>query len=116
MALKIDFITHDPKASEYVLYLVETGDWAPLGNRLKQIQERLYDAFDFSVDGHLAKLKPETKGGNIRIQVDAHDDPPAEVRDLVNRLSLHFSESEEYRKTAESSEFIGRLRVAYKVL
>jgi hypothetical protein len=114
----IDFTTIDRSSDEFVMYLVEEGPWAESGlaERLRAIQTRVYNAVDVAIDGYLAGVHPESRGGKVRIQVDLHDKPPEVVEALVRKLADHIADSEEYRRDIEASENIAGLRILAKKL
>jgi hypothetical protein len=85
-------------------------------NRLRAIQARVYNAVDVAIDGHLARVHPESSGSKVRIQVDLHDKPPDVVEALVRKLADHIAGSEEYRHDIEASEHIEGLRILVKHL
>ena len=65
----INLITDDPNNDEIVLYLVEESPWElPIEDRLRRIQDRIYNTVDVAIDGQLLTTHPETKGRKIRIQ------------------------------------------------
>lgn len=108
-----DLVNDDPVNDEFVLYLVEDGPWDPseLGLRLCTIQDRLYNAFDAAIDGHVAKRFPDSRGRNIRIQLDCHDEPPPQVEVLVSRFSEHLRNSSDYQEDIKNSEFVNHVRI-----
>lgn len=111
--LVVDLVTEDAANNEYVLYLVEEGPWEPgaLQDRLKKIQDRLYNAFDAAVDGHLAAKFPDSKGRNVRIQVDIHGETPPDIESLVARFDNHVKSDADYQREIQRNEFIAALRV-----
>ena len=111
--LVVDLVTDDPSNDEFVLYLVEEGPWEPaaLQGRLKDIQDRLYSAFDAAVDGHLAIRYPDSKGRKIRIQVDVHGVPPPEVESLVALVDNYVNCNADYQRDIQLSDFISSLRI-----
>jgi hypothetical protein len=79
--------------------------------RLKEIQGKLYDAFDAVVDGALASKYPESRGRRIRIQVDCHDSPPDTVLNMVRQFAAFIHDSQEYQAAIKESSFVKALRV-----
>lgn len=105
--ITFDLITDDPKNDEFVVYLVEDGPWSnDLHERLKNLQGRLYNAFDAVVDGALASKYPESKSRRVRIQVDCHNAPPRAVLDFVKKFGAFISHSDEYQKAIKESSFV----------
>jgi hypothetical protein len=110
--ITVDLITDDPIHGEFVLHLVEEGPWdvPDTLNRMRVVQNRLYDTVDLVVDGHLAGKYPESKGRNIRIQIDCLDEPK-ELHELVARFSEHMQTDADYRKSIDNSPYVSRLRI-----
>lgn len=79
-----DLVTADPVHGEAVVYLVEEGPWpeneAGWNARLRGLQDRLYDAVDAVVDGHLAGRFPDLHGKPVRIQIDSPSGCPRDCR------------------------------------
>lgn len=110
--LTFDLLTEDKKNNEFVAYLVETGPWTqPINERLQQLQNKLYDAFDVIVDGHLASKFTESSGKRIRIQVDSHDFPPDEILNFVRNFSQSIQSNAEYQKAIAKSPFVESIRI-----
>jgi hypothetical protein len=109
----VDFFTLDKRHDEYVMYLVEEGPWpsAQLHRRLSAPQDRVYDAVDVAIDGHLAKEHPESSGMKVRIQIDLHDDAPAEAEVLVKELADRVATSAEYMADIDRSPHLRQLRI-----
>lgn len=111
----IDTITYDSTHDEYTLYLVEDGPWPTdeLGwnQCLTRIQNRIFDAFDIAVDGHLHKTFPDSLGKSIRIQIDSPHGTPKKLSDLISQIKRFIDTSEEYSKAIESSSYIQSLRI-----
>jgi hypothetical protein len=110
--LVVDLIVEDPVNNEFVLCLVETGPWTePVEDRLRNLQDRLYDSFDAIVDGLVAAKFPQSKGRRIRLQVDGHDDPPESVVELVRKFASHLKNNAEFQQAIIGSPFVETLRV-----
>jgi len=110
--LIIDIVTEDPLNDEFVLYLVENGPWIiPLDDRLRIIQDRLYNSLDAVIDGHLAAKYPNSKARKVRIQVDAHDSPPKSVLEVVRRFSSHLLNDIKLQQAISNSPFVQSIRV-----
>lgn len=111
----VDIVTDDPANDEVVLYLVEDGPWpadeASWTERLRPVQDRLYDAVDAAVDGHLAARFPDTHGKKLRIQVDSPGGCPIRLQQLVERFRRALTEGRDYREAIRRSDFISGLRV-----
>jgi hypothetical protein len=114
----VDFFTMDQANDEFVVYLVEEGPWnqKTLEERMRGIQARVYSAVDVAIDGHLARVHPESRGSKVRIQVDLHNRPPGAVASLVQRLAEHIANAEEYGRDIEASEHIKGLRIIARQL
>jgi len=108
----IDLITEDSANHEFVLYVVEDGPW-PEGvrERLERLQERLYDAIDIALDGHLVTKFPRSKGMNVRIQIDLHGQPPREVPDFVMRFREHVLNDAVFRGRMKQNRYVHHLRI-----
>jgi hypothetical protein len=114
MSVKIDLITQDHSTGQFVLILVEDGPWpedaSEMTKCLSRIQTRIYDAIDLVVDGHLATKYPESKGKDIRIQIDSPKGAPAQLVDLVSKLRKHILENgNDYGVAIKDSPFVERL-------
>jgi hypothetical protein len=109
----IDVVTEDPATQEWALYLVEDGPWEAnqLEGRLRSLQERIYQAVDVALDGHLANKYPGSRGKKVRIQVDFYDEPPRKVAMVVRAIAEFIRKSPEYRKDIKSSEYIRAIRI-----
>jgi hypothetical protein len=109
----INFITEDSANDEYVLYLVEEGPWFPsqIEERMRSLQERIYNAVDAAMDGHVAAKCPDSKGRRVRVQVDCHDDPPPDVDEMVTRINDFVGGDEQYQRDVSGSCFVRALRV-----
>jgi hypothetical protein len=114
-SVKIDFTGYDRKKDRYVLYLVEEGPWDEESyyQRLKEIQERIYNVVDSVIDGHLSSEFQLVKNANILIQVDCYDPPNENIGKLVTGIYEYISDSNEYQKAIIESEFISRIRIEY---
>src|SRR5215831_12893575 len=111
----IDTITYDPTHDEYVLYLVEDGPWPRDDNSwnetLAQIQNRVFDAIEVAIDGHLQKQYPESLGKSVRIQIDSPSGVPALLRDLILKIRSHVKSIDEYRNAIALSQYARSLRI-----
>jgi len=112
--VKIDLITHDAANDEFVLYLVEDGPWPDSKSEwrecLLKIQNRIFDAIDVAVEGHLAVKYPESSGKKIRVQIDSPHGVPPHLKELVFKIRQYL-ESEQGRSAVAQSRFIKGLRV-----
>ena len=105
----IDLITKEQDGA-FVLILVEQGPWTGTSeSHLRRIQERLTNYLDIAIDGHLAKLHPESRGKPVRIRVDAYDTPPGQVTKLVQRFASYVSESKEVARAITGGQFVAGL-------
>lgn len=111
----IDTITYDAIHDEYVLYLVEDGPWptddSGWNQCLTRIQNRIFDAFDIAVDGHLHKTFPDSLGKAVRIQIDSPHGSPKQLSDLISKVKQFIDTSKEYSKAIGSSQYIHGLRI-----
>jgi len=109
----MDLITHDPATDEFVIYIVESPPWGEdaLDQRLREIQDKIYDAFDIAVDGHLAKRFPTSSGKAIRIQVDLRGNAPADVKEFVRKMSSHLGSDMEMVTAVKRSTYLSGLRL-----
>jgi hypothetical protein len=108
-----NFVTVDPANDEFVLYLVEEGNWPAdvTEQRLRSVQERLYDAVDVALDGHLATRFPESSGRNVRIQVDYPGTVAPEIEHLVAAMDELVKSDPQYRVAIGPGHFVKALRV-----
>lgn len=107
--VKLDLVTERADGT-FVMYLVEEGPWTSEPTTpLRSIQDRLYDYFDVAVDGHLARLYPESAGRAVVIRVDAYDTPPGQVAGLVQHFSEVLASSAEYQDAIRRSPHIASL-------
>jgi hypothetical protein len=113
MKVTIDVISEDPTNKEWALYLVEEGPWngEELEGRLKTLQERIYNAVDVAIDGHLASKFPDSMGRAVRIQVDCYDDPPEDVEAIVREIAETIEGDAEYQRAIRDSKFITGMRI-----
>ncbi len=113
--VSIDLITKNPKNNEYKLILVEEGPWeeSTLEDRLRKIQDRIYNAVDAAVDGALFQNYPDSKGQKVCVQVDCYDPPPDMIEQLVKDLGQYVDESYEYQNAIKRDQNISSLRIAY---
>lgn len=105
----LDLLTKTPDGS-FVLVLVEQGPWE--GNpedNLRRIQSRLYDYADVAIDGHLAKLHPESRGRPVVIRVDAYDTPAGVLLEFVRSFAEHISRSAEHQEAIREGGNISAL-------
>jgi hypothetical protein len=113
--LVIDTITYDPSNDEYVLYLVEDGEW-PTDDEgwnecLRRIQNRIFDALDTVVDGHLLKQYPDSIGKTVRIQIDSPHGTPEPLHDLVLKIKDYIMNNVEYQEALTLSAFVRDIRI-----
>lgn len=106
--LTIDTVTYDPNNDEFALYFVEDGPWPTTNDTewkelLGRIQNKIFDAFDAIVDGHVGALYPDSAGKRFRIQIDSPHGAPAPLKDLVSKIRNYIDNSEEYREALSSS-------------
>jgi len=106
----IDTITYDPTRDEFVLYLVEDGPWpnddSDWDQCLARIQNRIFDAFDTAVDGHLQKKYSDSLGKSIRIQIDSPHGTPKQLSNLITKIKQYIDTNDEYSKAIKSSPYI----------
>jgi hypothetical protein len=112
----IDFITETPETGEFALILVEDGPWpnkdANWNECLSRIQNRIYDAIDIAIDGHLAAKHPNSKGRSVRVQIDSPSGLPPALAKLVARMKEHIEKDAEYSKAIKQSRFVQNLRIS----
>jgi hypothetical protein len=113
--ITLDTVTWDPANEEFVLYLVEDGPWPETGREwvkcLDRIQDRIMDAIDLAVNGHLLKKFPDSAGKRVRIQIDSPHGVPAQVAALTARLRAYVERNDEYRDAVARSAHIEGLRL-----
>lgn len=104
--------TDDAITGELVIYFVEDGPW-PEGINVasKQLQDRILDVIDASIDGGVAMVYPDSVGRPIRIQIDSPSGVPNWLNDLVEALNSFLSNSQEYSDAIKSSRYLSALRV-----
>ncbi len=107
MAVTVDFIARGASEDEWLMVLVEEGQWSqPLEGRLRQIQERLYASLDAAIDGQLAEQFPETLGKRIVVRLDCYDAPEREVSDFFERFSKGAMMTPEYSQSLAESTYV----------
>jgi hypothetical protein len=106
-------ISEDPTNKEWALYLVEEGPWngEELEARLNALQDRIYNAVDVAIDGHLASKFPDSMGKAVRVQVDCYDDPPEEAETIVRGTAEAVQNDAEYQRAIRDSKFITGMRI-----
>lgn len=113
--LTIDIVAFDPVRDHYSLHLVEAERLPDEVNerraRLKAIQDRVFNAFDAAVDGHIAGQYPETLGQTVRIQVDCPFGTDDDIELLVHRVADYLSTAEEYVTAAKESAYVRAVHV-----
>lgn len=113
--LTVDVVAFDPVRDQYTLHLVEAEHLPDEANerhaRLKAIQERIFNAFDAAVDGHVAGQYPETLGQTIRIQVDCPFGADDDIELLVHRVADYLSTADEYVTAAKKSTYVRTVHV-----
>ncbi len=86
-----DYVTRDEANDEYVLYLVEDGPWptdqASVSAQESRIRDTLVSALWIVINGGLAAAVPESKLGNVRIQVDSPSGAPEWLNHVVRVVS-----------------------------
>ncbi len=111
----IDFITETPETGEFALILVEDGPWPSEDSGwtecLSRIQNRIYDAIDIAIDGHLAAKYPDSKGRSVRVQIDSPCGLPPALDKLVNKIREHVENENEYHAAIKQSRFIQSFRI-----
>jgi hypothetical protein len=110
--LVIDLITERPSDGAFVLVLVEEGPWelSQTESQLRRIQDRLYDCVDAAVDGHVARLYPESRMRPFVIRLDCYDTPDQPARDFVARFAEAIAASEEINRDMASQGFVRSLQ------
>lgn len=113
--VKIDLIAYNSKDEEYKLILVEEGPWqkSTFEDRLRKIQDRIYNSVDAAIDGILMQKYPDSKGKKVCVQVDCYESPSDLVKQLVKGLDKYFSGSDEYQDALKRNKNISSFRIAY---
>jgi hypothetical protein len=83
----VDFIAKGRLPNEWMMVLVEEGDWSDIDGRLHRLQDRLYDCIDAVLDGQMAEKYPESTATDILIQVEFFNAPEDKVAPFVERFS-----------------------------
>jgi len=112
----INLVTENPSTGEFALILVEDGPWPEANSDwsdcLSRIQNRLYDAIDIAVDGHLAAKYPNAFGKKARIQIDSPNGVPDRVSNLISTLrTAILTEGDEYYSAIKKSPYISAFRI-----
>jgi hypothetical protein len=111
----LDIVSTDPVHGEGVVHLVEEGPWpeddSGWNARLRELQDRLYNAVDAVVDGHLAGKFPDLHGKPVRIQIDSPSGCPARLQAFVRTFGEALAHPGEYREAIASCVFVSGLRV-----
>lgn len=111
----IDYITQSRDGDEFALYLVESPPWGddPVA-RARSVQERVYNATDFVLDGQLASDYPDSRGKRVRIDVVCKgDDPPPNIREVVEGLDEVVHTAEDYVRDIQQKGVVSDLRIVY---
>ena len=112
--VKIDVISKARDGS-WVMTLVEEDPWAPdeLVPNLRRIQERLYGCVDAAIDGHIARLYPESHGKAIVVRLDCYDTPDAPIREFVDQFAAHVCGAADIQRDLKAKGFVSSLRFEY---
>ena len=96
--------------------LVEEGPWEPddIESQLRRLQERLYGCVDVAVDGHLAKLYPDSKGKRVIIRLDCYDTPEKSVKEFFERFADLVREWDEVQRDIKQLGFIDSLELSIR--
>lgn len=110
-SVTIDLITERSADGAFVLVLVEEGPWLPemVEAELKRLQERLYDAVDVVVDGHLARSYPDSFGRMALIRLDCYDIPNEPVQKFFAKFSASIAGSEEIARDLDSNKTVSAI-------
>lgn len=118
-SVKIDLITSDPSNDEFVLYLVEDAPWdvPPWDIRMRSLRDRVAGAIDVVCLGLLASKYPESKGKEIRLQIDLHNNPPSEVSNAVDCFVASMNEDGNLRaRIVAASDYTSGLRFVTRAM
>ena len=114
--ITIDFVGNDPENDEFVLFLVEEGPWenSSSEDRLRVIQDRLYNTVDVAIDGILFEKYPNQRGRKVRIQLDCYDPPSDLIKQLVNAVDQFVNNSEEYQSDIKNRKNVASISFTYR--
>jgi hypothetical protein len=89
-SVTIDLVTQRPDGA-FVLVLVEEGAWASdvVHSELRRLQDRLWDAVEAAIDGHLVSQYPDAMGQAVIIRLNCYDVPRQPVEEFFLRFSDH---------------------------
>ncbi|HTS87274.1 MAG TPA: DUF6572 domain-containing protein [Gemmatimonadales bacterium] len=71
----IDLVTHDRRADEYVLIMVEDRAWDGSPARLIELEAKTNAYLSYALDGQMAAQYPQSRGRPVRIQLDCRAAP-----------------------------------------
>lgn len=110
----IDLITTATDGT-YILGLVEEGPWGRkrAETQLRRIQQRLYDAIDVAIDGHLAARYPESRGRAVVIRLTCYDTPDEPVREFFDAFVTHARTDPEIQHALQAGGWVKSLDFKY---
>ena len=91
---------------EYCLYLVEEPPVeGKFIERLRAIQDRLYEAAEAVIQGKVGELYPDSIGRRIRIRLSCYDLPREPLDAFFTRFTQIMRTHEEWRDPCDAIEF-----------
>jgi hypothetical protein len=94
------------------LILVEDGPWDDaIDDRLRRVQDRLYDCLDVLLDGGFSDRYPRAKGKDFIVRVDCYS-APTEVGVFFEEFTKGVLEIPEYREALNGSVHVRSVRFA----
>lgn len=107
----IDFVARGLAPNEWRLVLVEQGPWqGDVAVALRRLQERLYGCLDVALDGEIAARFPQTRGGNLVIQIDSYDIARESIEPFFSRFSSQVFSIPEYKDALNRNRFVKSIR------
>lgn len=112
----IDLITRHDSTGDYSLYLKEQAGWNGDPARLRQLQDRVYNALDVVLDGQLASDYPDSKGSMVRVVVVfLGQDAPLDAIGVLERLHEYANTHSDFAPSAISRGLVSGLAITYKI-
>jgi hypothetical protein len=110
----IDLITKSADGS-YNLIMVVEGPWSlnAIENRLKRLQERLYDYIEIAIEGHLEKLYPDSKGKKVTIRVDCYNPPSNRIKVFIDKFIKEVKQSDELGNKIKELGYVSSVEFEY---
>jgi hypothetical protein len=108
----IDFVAKGDSSEQWQLVLVEEGNWSGVvDNRLRKLQDRLYDCIDAVLDGQMAEKYPESAAKDIVIHVEFFGAPEDKVSSFIERFSKNVFSVGDYAEALRGCHFVKSISI-----